>query len=501
MARLSLDGVGDVEEACYRDLTSGSRVLLWYSDDNVWHEAMIGLVLGGEEAYIYTPDKDLYRECLGCKGTHGPSKLRGLGPRMTLPRNLRARAYRFRDAISDDDIKRIIRESLALAREELGHEGVPPTEVCNSAGTRMTLEAFFGGPFVQRRLTLGEKDDSPKNAKVVSPALADYVWVAAEPLGGLSLGQEVCLNTDTDVQCGSHHAMAMRRGDWVKVEMIKVVEADGYADRRRRLFNAVAAGSGECPQPAKAGAGAGDDVGATVDEDKEVRTLWVDFDEHGDRYKRWRDVCKESYTPNFEQKPLEGPLTGLHIMKHSERHGGDPRLWLQVWMRTKHIEVTDRSYHEMKVLTDALFYAGTFDQVNIPALMSLEVICRRIQAIVDAYGNPSRPSWENAKIFAGQGTPDDIVSPTFRNYATKKNKEELELLQARQKVRELRGGPSASHEDGDAADALPQKPPGKPAPKRKGGKGGWASRCLRMQSRRPFSLPEVSLRTMLGRRA
>ena len=40
MVLLSLDGVGDV--------ASGSRVLL--------HEAIIGLVVGGEEVYIYTPD-------------------------------------------------------------------------------------------------------------------------------------------------------------------------------------------------------------------------------------------------------------------------------------------------------------------------------------------------------------------------------------------------------------------------------------------------------------
>ena len=63
------------------------------------------------------------------------------------------------------------------------------------------------------------------------------------------------------------------------------------------------------------------------------------------------------------------------------------------------------------------------------------------------------------------------MSPTFRSYATKKNKEELELLQARQKVREMRGSSAVAHDD-DAADALPQKPSPKPAAKRKGGKGG-----------------------------
>ena len=105
--------------------------------------------------------------------------------------------------------------------------------------------------------------------------------------------------------------------------------------------------------------------------------------------------------------------------------------------------------------------------------MSLEVVCRRLQAIVDAYTNPARPSWENAKLFAGLGTPEDIVSPTFRTYAARKNKDELELLQARQKVRELRGSPiHSTTEEGDETDSLPTKTP-KPGPKKGGrGKGG-----------------------------
>ena len=81
------------------------------------------------------------------------------------------------------------------------------------------------------------------------------------------------------------------------------------------------------------------------------------------------------------------------------------------------METTDRVYHELKVLCDALHYAGTHDQLNIPALISLEVLCRRVQSVVEAYTNPSRPSWEHA----------DIV-PVFRTHAVKKNKEELELL-------------------------------------------------------------------------
>ena len=184
--------------------------------------------------------------------------------------------------------------------------------------------------------------------------------MAAGPLAGLVLGQEVSLNEETDVQVGDRCALAFRKGEYVKVEMIRATEAASYADRRRSLFvDSKASGSGECPvDPPRV---PGPDSKDEFSQDSEVRTLWVDYDEHGERFKRWRDVVKECYTPVFEDKPLEGPATALHVIKHSERHGGDPRLWLQMWLRTKHIETSDRTYHELKVLGDALFYAGTFD--------------------------------------------------------------------------------------------------------------------------------------------
>ena len=447
---------------CLKTLLPGRRILLWYTNDNVWHEIIVGMVATESLAAIYTPDSDLYLEDLTCSGVDGPSRLRSLGPRMTLPRNLRARAYGFRAAVTDDDIRKIILDSAKLIESE-GHTLVLPDDVVDSKGTDVNIDTFFGGSCPLRVVPIGATGSSPqtpKNALVVRPALGDSVWLAAEPLGGLLLGQEVSLNEETDVQCGDRFALALRQGEYVKVEMVRISDAADYAEKRRQLFSGTAASSGSS-----------DDKAKKVEEDSEVRTLWVDFDEHGDRFKRWRDVVKESYTPSFDEKPLEGPATGLHLIKHAERHGGDPRLWLQLWARAKHIEVTDRVHHELKVLTDCLYFAGTHDQLNIPALVSMEIVCRRVQAIVDAYSHASKPSWENAKIFTGQGTPEDIVSPSFRTYAAKKNKDELELLQARQKVRELRVG--GGSDDIDIVDGLPSKPPKGPKAKPKGGpKGG-----------------------------
>lgn len=452
--------------ACLNSLAPGRRILGWYAGDNVWHEMMIGLVVSSELTVIYTPDGDPYMENLTYDRASGPIKLRSLGLRLTLPRNLRAPAYRFRGAITNDLIKSVALDALKLAEDARLSPPVP-TEIIDESKQPQTLEAFFGGALVpqwQQSIPGSGAVDAvdggtPKNAKIVRPAVGDSVWLASEPLGGLELGQEVSLNEETDVQCGDRVALAFRQGEYVKVEMVRITEAADYAQRRRALFAASSddkEASGSKPVDS---------------DDSEVRTLWVDFDEHGERFKRWRDVVKESFTPTFEEKPLEGPATALHLIKHSERHGGDPRLWLQLWCRTKHIEPTDRVHHELKVLTDCLFYAGTFDQLNIPALVSLEVGCRRIQAIVDTYSHPSKPSWENAKIFSGQGTPEDIVSPIFRTYAAKKNKDELELLQARQKVSELKG--SHAVEEGDTVDALHNKPPRGPKAKAKAAnKGG-----------------------------
>ncbi|CAK9025648.1 unnamed protein product [Durusdinium trenchii] len=90
------------------------------------------------------------------------------------------------------------------------------------------LDGLFGEKFARRR---EDTPAAPKNAVMVQPAMGDCVWVAAEPLGFLMLGQEVSLNSKVGVQVGDRHAMARRMGDWVKV-----TEVGEYAGKRRSLF-------------------------------------------------------------------------------------------------------------------------------------------------------------------------------------------------------------------------------------------------------------------------
>ena len=174
----------------------------------------------------------------------------------------------------------------------------------------------------------------------------------------------------------------------------------------------------------------GADPGAARDnlEDPgDARTLFIDHDSEGSRYKEWRKVAIESQYYSYSDWPLEGPATVHHLLRHTRKHGGDPRVWLQIWARQKQIGESDRVMHELRCLTDVLFYGGTFDQLNMPVLVSFEVVARRIASIVDAYqAGGSSPDW--AKIFSGHQGPEDLVMPPLKTWAAGRGREEAEIF-------------------------------------------------------------------------
>ena len=83
----------------------------------------------------------------------------------------------------------------------------------------------------------------------------------------------------------------------------------------------VGGGTGGSP----ADSPAGKDKLASGEDD--VRTLSVEWDEHGERFKPWRTVCREMSRHEcsdlcelFEQPPA----SVLALFKNFERFGGDP---------------------------------------------------------------------------------------------------------------------------------------------------------------------------------
>jgi hypothetical protein len=207
----------------------------------------------------------------------------------------------------------------------------------------------------------------------------------------------------------------------------------------------------------------------------DLRVLYVDTDDTDTRYKEWRKVVLESKTVTYSDVPLDGPLSALNWCRHTHRFGGNPRLWFNEFARSKSIQSTDRVYHELSTLVDAIYHAGTYDQYNVGCSICVEVLARRIQSIVDAYSNPGRIDFTQARLFVGTSSLEDAIDPALRNYVARRSKDEAEIQNAREKARALAGPATPAAGGGAAQTGAPGPTRPKRAARKKAGEGAGAS--------------------------
>ena len=226
---------------------------------------------------------------------------------------------------------------------------------------------------------------------------------------------------------------------------------------------------------------AGPHDGVAIDEDvsgkgdgaPDFRVLPVDYDDQGVRYKAFRAAVSESRDGSkYKDWPFQTDGVALNMMKHFERHGGNPLLWLDKWLMTKGIEASERTAIELSVYMRTLIFLTTYDQVNVPALAGAENILLRVAQVVEAYrSDPRRPNWASVKHIAAIDDAFDPVPTSLRSYNAKLTKEEVEAENLRLRMRGLK--PTGGEDD----DGLP-KPPKAPGPKnpkaKRKGEGGLA---------------------------
>ena len=88
----------------------------------------------------------------------------------------------------------------------------------------------------------------------------------------------------------------------------------------------------------------------------------------------------------------------------------------------------------MRVLVDVFGYGGTYDQTNLDALVSMEVVCRRLQSLAEAYDRGvDQPSWDVAQ-YIGVKEEGDLLTQEQRYEANRKARNKLELDKFRQRV-------------------------------------------------------------------
>ena len=61
----------------------------------------------------------------------------------------------------------------------------------------------------------------------------------------------------------------------------------------------------------------------------DLRTLWIEYDAHGDRHKVWWEFTREATSEIYKCWPFDDARSSqLYMVKHFEKHGGDGFSWL-----------------------------------------------------------------------------------------------------------------------------------------------------------------------------
>lgn len=131
------------EEDASSYLRAGEPLLVWYDDDNVWHER-VAIYPGDElEWYVLTTDKDLYPEDMSLLDD-GPSKLKALVAGRRLPRAMSKAVYRFRERLADDELRKWIRKARSALRRRGGARLSDPDWALDDTDRVVRFSEFMG---------------------------------------------------------------------------------------------------------------------------------------------------------------------------------------------------------------------------------------------------------------------------------------------------------------------------------------------------------------------
>ena len=166
-------------------------------------------------------------------------------------------------------------------------------------------------------------------------------------------------------------------------------------------------------------------------EHEDVRTLWVSLDEHGQRWKEWKQVCREIQSHSFGDgwsECHEGSNCTFDLFRNWGRNGSDPMIWLSQFLKEFDIGSKERTAIELKTLVRGLWLSGVDDQLNAPNLCCLEEVARRVCLLVEAYesGAHGTPNWSSVKWFTSVHSSFNKVPVSMRSIAFRKAKEDLE---------------------------------------------------------------------------
>ena len=123
------------------------------------------------------------------------------------------------------------------------------------------------------------------------------------------------------------------------------------------------------------------------------------------------------------------------------RVGGSPEANHIEWVRSSAVGDGDRAAYEDEVLCMTLQYMSTVDQLNVPNLVSGELLSRRIQLLREAYRvSPAAPDYSGADFYMGWGArrSGGAVQRNLTSYVADQLRQEAAIAKEARKAKEER---------------------------------------------------------------
>ncbi|CAK0819030.1 unnamed protein product [Prorocentrum cordatum] len=390
----------------------GDYILLIYDlpGSPVYHERLLTGVSLGDPGLIsaYSPDGNHYAEHTTSDDL---ADVRWSGAQGATPPGVNpARVYRFRQVPTAAEVQQLIREGSLL----IG--GVAPAAAAGAAAVvpAAPVAAQGGSPAAAPAPRgPGLAGGVPRAGAAAAPAPAGTVWLVAEDHRGLRRGERLPDPLPAGSTTHGDVALVPHGGVIVAARQVPVAEVDAFV------------------------------VG-------DLRVLPVRFNQEGARRRPFSEAVGLQVSDEPEGGVmLSGPRACSWVLR-SWRDAGLTLITHRAnWLRSSRIPDGDRSVHEHGVLARVLDSLVTVDQLKAPALQSAELICRRIQLILDAHSvSPSNPDYSAADDCMGWATHRQgaAVAPDLqRHVATAMHGRAAILKEARkakeeQKLRRGKGG-------------------------------------------------------------
>ena len=169
----------------------------------------------------------------------------------------------------------------------------------------------------------------------------------------------------------------------------------------------------------------------------DARVCAVQYDERGERFRQFSESVNLMEEPPWPDWPISGPRTVRWLCKYIKDGGLTPKSRTGRFLADAHVPETDRVRHEHGTLMEVLEMAVVYDQVDVSALASFELLSRRVRLLEEAYtANPKNPRFEGSEYFVGLGRRSCAVSPALTAHVASALQADAQIQKERRKARE-----------------------------------------------------------------